>query len=303
LALPTKRRPADHEVMTKIVSVGYDGSVASATAVEWAATEASLRGARLEIVSCYTLPATAAPMAWGASEMTVALMDAATAHASTARVAVAERHPDLDVTTRVVMGPASAELMQGRAADDLIVVGSSGHHGAGAFWLGSTPRRLVRHSPCPVAVIRGAATRGKPDRVVVGIDGSTASEAALNWAGDQADLHHVELVVAHAWTYPYVEVTYGSTATRDLMEVDAACVLDRAVQHARERFGCTVTGRLIENGPVPALIDELRDGDLLVLGSRGHGSFVAGLLGSTVNAVLDRAHVPVIVVRQAHEKG
>ena len=289
--------------MTKDVCVGYDGSAPSAEAVSWAADEASFRGARLEIVCCYRVPATtSAPFGWPAGEMVGALIDDAEAQVATARAAVVESHPELDVTTRVVMGPASAELMQDRTADDLIVVGASGHHGAGAFWLGSTPRRLVRHSPCPVAVIRGAASRGKPDRVVVGIDGSATSEAALDWAGDQADRHHVELVIVHAWSYPYVEVTYGSTTTRDLMEVDAACVLDRAVEQARERFGVDVHGRLIENGAVPALLDTVRSGDLLVLGCRGHGSLVAGLLGSTVNAVLDRAQVPVIVVRNAEEK-
>jgi nucleotide-binding universal stress UspA family protein len=290
--------------MTKNICVGYDGSVPSAEAVAWAAEEASLRGARLEIVSCYSLPATSSvAMGWGETDLVGALMDDAAAHAITAHTTVAESHPGLDVTTRVVMGQASAELMQGRAADDLIVVGASGHHGAGAFWLGSTPRRLVRHSPCPIAVVRGAASRGSPDRVVVGIDGSAASDAALDWAGDEADRLLVELLVLHAWSYPYVEVTHGSTGTRDLMEVDAACVLDRALEHARERFGCDVSGRLIENGTTPALLEAVRDGDLLVLGSRGHGSFVAGLLGSTVNAVLDRAQVPVIVVRHPDEKG
>jgi nucleotide-binding universal stress UspA family protein len=200
-------------------------------------------------------------------------------------------------------GSVSAAEAVAWAADDLIVVGASGHHGAGAFWLGSTPRRLVRHSPCPVAVIRGPVSRGKPDRVVVGVDGSATSDAALAWAGDQADRHQVELVIVHAWSYPYAELTYSSSPTRDLMEVDAACALDRAVERAREQFGCDVTGLLVANGTVAALTETVRDGDLLVLGSRGHGSLVAGLIGSTVNAVLDRAQVPVVVVRQAEEKG
>jgi nucleotide-binding universal stress UspA family protein len=86
------------------------------------------------------------------------------------------------------------------------------------------------------------------------------------------------------------------------MEVDAACVLDRAVERARQRFGALVTGQLVEGGAVAGLLDTARDGDLLVLGSRGHGALLAGLLGSTVNAVLDGASTPVVVVRESHEE-
>ncbi|HUF99843.1 MAG TPA: universal stress protein [Ilumatobacter sp.] len=289
--------------MTKHISVGYDGSEPSAAAVAWAAEEAAVRGAHLHIVSCYSLPyMSAGAMGWGAPEMMDALMNDATEHATAAKAMVATSHPELHVSTHVGLGAASSALMEGRAFDDMIVVGGSGHHGAGAFWLGSTPRRLIRHSPCPVAVVRGAASREKPDRVVVGVDGSAPSDAALDWAGDHADLHHVELVLVHAWAYPYVAVKQESLATRDLMEVDAACVLDQALERARERFGCTVSGRLVEDGAVPALLGVARDGDLMVLGSRGHGALVAGLLGSTVNAVLDRAEVPVVVVRCTDEE-
>jgi nucleotide-binding universal stress UspA family protein len=289
--------------MTKHIVVGYDGSVQSAAAVAWAADEASLRGAALDIVSCYAFPSTStAALGWVATEELGALMAAADAHATTARASAVARHPELQVTTRVMMGPASAELMHGRSADDLIVVGASSHHGAGAFWLGSTPRDLVRHSPCPVAVIRGVVA-GAPTRVVVGYDGSASSQAALEWAGEQAGRYGVELVIVHAWTYPYTEVAFASMPTRDLMQVDAALVLDRAVEQARERFGADVSGQLVEHGAAPGLLATVCDGDLLVLGSRGHGAFIAGLLGSTVNTVLDRAEGPVVVVRSPDDQG
>lgn len=286
--------------MTKKITVGYDGTMPSADAVAWAADEASTRAARLRIVCCYNLPvANSTAFGWPATGAIELLLEAADRNAASIRAQVADLHPELEVVTSVSAGPPDLALIDGATSDDLIVVGASAHEGASAFWLGSTPRQLVRHSPCPVVVVRGLAGRGRPDRVVVGVDGSASATAALEWAGDEADRHHVQLVVVHAWSYPYSEAAVGSAQARELMEVDAACVLDRWVEHARERFGAEVHGQLVEDGAVPALLDTVRDGDLLVLGSRGHGALIAGILGSTVNTVLDRANVPVVVVRKA----
>ena len=146
-------------------------------------------------------------------------------------------------------------------------------------------------------VVRGNATSGRPDRVVVGTDGSPASERAVQWAGDEAELHHVDLVIVHGWAYPYLAAETTSSQARDLTNVDAGCLLDRVVESARDRFGCTITGQLVEGGPATAVLATVRDGDLLVLGSRGRGALAANLFGSTVNAVLDRCAVPVVVVR------
>ena len=103
---------------------------------------------------------------------------------------VEQSYPDLKVSAESQPGPASGGSMDRVSIDDLLVVGTSGHHVAGVFWLGSTARHLVHHVVCPVVVVRGAASRGRPDRVVVGVDGSAASDRALRWAADEADLHH-----------------------------------------------------------------------------------------------------------------
>jgi nucleotide-binding universal stress UspA family protein len=94
----------------------------------------------------------------------------------------------------------------------------------------------------------------------------------------------------------------SSSQVRDLTNVDAACLLDRAVELAREQFAVEVTGQLVESGPATALLETVRDGDLLVVGSRGRGALAANIFGSTVNTVLDRSAVPVVVVRGEHDK-
>jgi nucleotide-binding universal stress UspA family protein len=207
--------------------------------------------------------------------------------------------PGVEIVLEASAGPAATALLDNAEPDDLVVVGASSHVGAAAFWLGSTPRHVVRHSPCPVAVVRGASTRGRPDRVVVGVDGSPTSDRALQWAGDEADRHGVPLLVVHGWLYPYLAVDTASSQARDLTNVDAACLLDVAVESARERCAVEVSGELVESGPVTALLETVRDGDLLVVGSRGRGALAENLFGSTVNSVLDRCVVPVVVVRGA----
>jgi nucleotide-binding universal stress UspA family protein len=74
-------------------------------------------------------------------------------------------------------------------------------------------------------------------------------------------------------------------------------VLDEAVELARAMCGSTVTGDLVEIGPAAGLLGSVRDGDLLVLGSRGRGALRAGIFGSTVNSILDAAAIPVAVFR------
>ncbi len=281
------------------VIVGYNGSETSAEAVAWAASEASVRGAALRIVTCVEMPVMSgeAAMGWSSGAAYEAIREASATTSAQMTAKVRASHPTLTVTAEVVPGSAASALLTDATATNLIVVGASSHDGAAAFWLGTTPRSLVHNSPCPVAVIRGAATRGTPDRIVVGIDGSATSDAAVVWAADEADRHRVDLVLVHGWSYAYAPVDARATQARDLTEVDADCTLTRSVELARERSGATVTGQLVESSPVDALLETIKDGDLLVLGSHGHGGLRTRLLGSTVNSVLDAAAVPVVVVR------
>ncbi len=289
--------------MTKHIIVGYDGTTSSSEAVRWAAGEATSRGSDLRIISCYEIPVAVDAVygAFPAEAYTTLLADAGEGLEAVKR-SVLRDHPSLEVCALASPGPASLVLVSEAEPDDLIVVGGSSRHGVAAFWLGSTSRSVVRHAPCPVVVVRGPATRGAPDRVVVGVDGSPASDLALDWAGDEADRHGVPLLVVHGWHYPYI-VTGTSTAQgRDLTRIDAACVLERSVEFARERFAADVIGHLVEAAPATALLQTALDGDLLVIGSSGCGALRAHFFGSTFNSVLDQAAVPLVVVRHTQRE-
>jgi len=213
------------------------------------------------------------------------------------RRVIGDEHPTLDITTVATSDPAAAVLVDDVLPDDLVVVGTTNHRGAADFWLGSTGRHVVRHSPCPVVVVPGPGSWGHTERIVVGIDGSATSKRALQWAGDEADRSGAALVVVHAWMYPYVRADFTQSLAHDLTQVDAACMLDGEVEAARERFGADVTGQLLECSPSAALLGAVQHGDLLVMGSNGHGAIHATLHGSTVRTVLDHCSVPTVVVR------
>ena len=274
------------------IVVGYDGTPASHEAVDWAATEAGARGVRLRIICCYEVPAAGDALGLSTADSVAALLDAARRLAVSAGEAAVAAVPGLDVVAESAVGPASRILADASAGAELVVLGTSDHHGLIASWLGSTPRFVVRRAACPVIVVRGPASRGRPDRIVVGVDDSAPSQRAVEWAAAEADRHEVPLLLVHAWWYQYGRGSAG----RDLTRVDAGLVLERAEEAARDLFLGTVTAELREADPVPALLDAVRDGDLLVVAASGRGAIARGLLGSTVNGVLEAATVPVVVV-------
>ena len=284
--------------MTNQIVVGYDNTPSSTEATNWAAFEASARKQTLRIVACYEIPlAASGGAAWLSGAVLGSIKDGTVESVQAMKAVVATRYPDLEVDVDVRSGPARALLIQSLAPTDLLVVGTSNHEGAAGFWLGSTSRWATRHSPCPVAVVRGAASQGRPDRIVAGVDGSAASDAALLWAADEADLHGVDLVIVHAWEYAYPGIDTQAQQVRDLTRIDAATVLDRAAEVARERCGVAVKDVLVEAGATTAILNSVRDGDVLVIGAAGRGALAAGVLGSTVNLVIERSAVPVVVVR------
>jgi nucleotide-binding universal stress UspA family protein len=100
----------------------------------------------------------------------------------------------------------------------------------------------------------------------------------------------------HVWAYPYSAIGAVDCPARDLMRVDADRLLLTAIQHARERCASAIEYVLMEGSPSLCLPTSVRPGDLLVLGARGRGRMRSGVLGSTVNRVLDEVVVPVAVL-------
>ncbi|MET0460147.1 MAG: universal stress protein [Ilumatobacteraceae bacterium] len=284
--------------MNARITVGFDGTTASTEAAIWAADEAAARRVPLHVVSCLEVPMFVDPMCSGPTASAYAsLQQAVVADVARLQRTLDERHPSLTVTGESSVEAPPVALMRSLTGDDLLVVGASHKDRLSAIVLGSTTRRVLHEAPCPVVVVRGPASRGRPDRVVVGVDGSAASDDAVRWAADEADLHDVELVVVHAWSPPGGYADPPAMLVREIGEIDAACTLERSVRVARARCATEVTGRLVERTAASALLVAVVDGDLLVLGSHGRGALRSRLFGSTVDLVLELCAVPVVVVR------
>jgi nucleotide-binding universal stress UspA family protein len=142
-------------------------------------------------------------------------------------------------------------------------------------------------------------TMVKRAHVVVGVDGSPSSKAALRWGARLATSLGGDLEVVTAWEYP-VSFGWSPPLPSDWSaENDALTVAQDAVD---EVFGAqrpehlTLTAR--EGISSVVLIDVSRNADVLVVGSRGHGGVVGLLLGSVSAACAEKAHCPVLVVHE-----
>lgn len=277
--------------------VGYDGSVASTNALEWAASEAELTGASVRVLSSYAPPTVvdfgygAATAIWDDDEIPVWTRD----RLQQAVAATFEHHPGVGHDFAAVSARPATALLDAAAAADLLVVGSSGAGAVSHLLLGSVTSELLAASPCPV-VVTPAGTRTATARIVVGTDGSDHAERAVAWAVSEADRRRCELVVAHAWAPPSRLVGEGGRHG-SLHEIDAELVLERAIAAAREASGGTVVPALVEGGTVQALLDLGDTADLVVVGSRGRGGFRSMLFGSVAHAVAAHASCPAVIVR------
>jgi nucleotide-binding universal stress UspA family protein len=145
---------------------------------------------------------------------------------------------------------------------------------------------------------------GKPSRVVVGVDGSAGSLAALRWAAQEASLRGVGVHVVMAWqrqrAYGSANVFgVGMDPTFDTEESLASAAAEQAVQLAeetRKERDVPMTWATVEGHPAMALLAVVEEGDILVVGSRGHGGFVGALLGSVGQHVVAHARCPVVVI-------
>ena len=139
--------------------------------------------------------------------------------------------------------------------------------------------------------------------IVVGVDGSKSSRAALSWAYDEATHHGASLTVISTWHPPALPMTppYGSHPPEGYVsqpQSDALDLLQKLVADLEERNPRVDVRTVSEQGnPAEVLIERSKEADLMVVGSRGHGGFAGMLLGSVSQHLVAHAECPVVVVR------
>lgn len=144
-------------------------------------------------------------------------------------------------------------------------------------------------------------TDSQEKKIVVGVDGSDSSKAALVWGLRQARLTGAPLQVVMAWDYP---LTYGWMVVPEGVDLgaDAASELERVVKEVTEAENAAdpaveITNNVIQGHPAVVLMTEAENAALVVVGSRGHGEFAGMLLGSVSEHLSTHAPCPALIVR------
>lgn len=283
------------------IIVGADGSPASEAAIRWAAQDAALRHLTLTVVHVINPAVTQWPhgplpdgvAVWQQNEGRRILTDAL----QIARGA-AKGNPAVSVDSEMYSSATIPTFVDLSNDAELIVVGNHGRGALARGLVGSVSSSLVRHAHCPVAVIRDEQAR-TPDRapVLVGIDGSPASELATQIAFDEASRRCVDLVAVHAWSDTEIIELPGLDWSAVKGEEDR--LLAEQLAGWQERYpDVTVHRHLVCDRPARVLVEKSEDAQLVVLGSHGRGVFAGALLGSVGNAVVQSVHTPVIVARR-----
>ncbi|HET9876695.1 MAG TPA: universal stress protein, partial [Mycobacterium sp.] len=186
------------------IVVGVDGSPASRCAVDWAARDAAMRNVPLTIVHAIgriTLPQAQIPAhlpRWQEEQAQQLISDAV----DLARHTTVDGAP-AQVATEVLSSAVVPALVDLSRQATMVVVGSRGRGAMARTVLGSVSSSLIRHAHCPVAVIHDEdplMPHPAEAPVLVGIDGSPASELATAVAFDEASRRGVELIALHAWS-------------------------------------------------------------------------------------------------------
>ncbi|MFE2889566.1 universal stress protein [Streptomyces sp. NPDC059272] len=140
--------------------------------------------------------------------------------------------------------------------------------------------------------------------IVVGVDGSEPSKAALRWAAEQATALHTDLVAVHAWEpaanghAPYAPAPAGRTRAQERER--AAQVLAATVREALgPGFGDAVLRIVVEGPAARVLLQQARGAMLLALGRKAHGNFGLPSVGPVGRECLRYATVPVVTVPAA----
>lgn len=210
------------------------------------------------------------------------------------------------------VGPPARTILETarKGRHDLIVMGTHGRTGLSHMVLGSVAEKVVRQAKCPVLTLRGTNPHvTQPARILVPVDYSSSSAAALAYAVELAQLLQAQLDVVHVWDRPSFvsEETqvHGPGDTRrslgELIREGAEREMREflsAGAEARSGAGLDISPRLLSGDPASALLTELALGhhDLVVTGTRGRTGLQHLLLGSVAEKLVRLSPVPVLTV-------
>lgn len=282
------------------IVVAVDASPASTAAARWAAREAAMRNIPLTVVHAVSTPTATYPPVPYPESLVTSLEDEgkkAIMHATKVAEDAMPADRAVPVGRKLVYSPPVPTLLKMSDAAEMIVMGSSGRGVLARGLLGSVSSAVVRHANCPVAVVRdGELPDPQHGYVLLGTDGSPASELATEIAFGEASRRGVDLVAIHAWSDAAVVEVFD--IDWPAVEGEAQRSLAESLAGWQERYPDVSVHRYVARDRAARhLIDKADAAQLVVVGSHGRGGLSRMLLGSVSNAVLHSVRVPIIVAR------
>jgi nucleotide-binding universal stress UspA family protein len=280
----TRARWEVETVRRNDIVVGVDGSAASWDALHWAVRQAYRWHADLHVVFVDTA---AGPPTQRSPDSRLAQM-----------VTDARRlEPSVRIYGHSVSGGVAAALREASTRSRMLVLGNRGTGGFGRLTLGATGQQVATHATVPVVIVRGRqASEESP--IVVGVDGSAGSEAALASALDEARLRGCGVIAVFAYgrpEHPWLSWHGGTDA--GALHTCAYTALETAVAPWQDKFPWVgIESVATAEQPLPVLLDLSSHAQLVVVGAHGHDDS-AGLVGAVPLKLMHRAHCPVMIVR------
>ncbi|MBV9821019.1 MAG: universal stress protein [Actinobacteria bacterium] len=281
------------------IVVGIDGSAGARAAVRWALEEAASRKTSVRLICAYRLM----PGFYQAPGMYADYpQDTELVRRNAARV-VSEALADAAHTTPGVLisgdttdGSPVPALIDASESASLLVLGSRQRSALGSTFLGSVSAAAAARSTCPAVVLRGPAGLADEEaEVVVGIDGSPASQALLEFGLDHASRHRAPLRAVLCWHPDLLASMLWRPEPPAPTRAEAW--LAETVAGWQEKYpDVTVRTGVVREHPAAGLVAEAATAQLLVVGNRGRHAVAGTLLGSVSQAVLHTAVCPVAVV-------
>jgi nucleotide-binding universal stress UspA family protein len=268
--------------MMRTIVVGIDTELPSRTALDWVIERTALLPARVRLVTV------------------LGERPFGTKKAERHMLAAAERfraaRPELELETRLVGGTGISEVLAAEAADaDLLVVGHHRGRIMRSMLTGALSTQIEMHAACPTVVVPSDWLR-RFGKVVVGIDDDESSDAALDFAAEEAATTGRTLDIVHvtvAEDHPGSSIVIGKP---DEPSARGALV-SRAVERAcAGRRGLAIRTYSASGDPNRILRAHGRQAALVVLGSHGDGAIDAVLRNSTAYSLGNWSMAPVCVV-------
>lgn len=254
------------------VVVGIDGSPAADVAITWGTREAATLRSPLHLV--YAVAPGSSPAQAG----------------EVVHKAVAQARglaPGIVIDSRIESGSPSAALVKASGSAAVVVIGSRGLGVMIGALVGSTGLDLAANARCPMVVVR--PDLGSPGvRVVIGYDGSPASDTALDHGLEHAHRHDLAVRV--------IAAEPAGTALHRITENEL-----REAVHSRGGHDAELVH--ITGHPAEHILRLSSDAALIVLGARGRGGFAGMLIGSVSQTVLHHADCPVAIIPAAAAGG